>query len=478
MSDDPYTIQPGRTREPPTTLFGRLRYLGPGIIVSGSIVGSGEILLTAGLGAVAGFTLLWFVLFSCWIKSLVQAELARYVVTTGDTYLRTLNRMPGRTAARVEPLRWSQPWRWWRPKVEVAWPIWFGLLGFVPGLVTSGGIIGGAGQALGLLLDGVPFVPEVDGKAATGIAAILVMLLLWTGRYGRIERILVVMVMSFTFTTIVCAALMQTTEFQVNADDIVAGFQFDFPLEFLFLAVGMYGATGVASGEIAGYTYWCVEKGYPSFIGGDREDPRWVTRAKGWIRVVQVDVLVTLVILTFATLSFYFLGAGVLHSQGLEPARGETVAILANMFTLTLGDWSTMLFIFGAFFILFSTVLSGLGAGSRSFPDLLVTFGFFPRQNLATRLKWTRGYIIGMPILSFLLYMFIERPIAMVIVGATFGAFMLPIQAIVTLYMQRKRMDPRVQPKKWVTWCIVGVFLAMATLCAFYIYGIYLDNFG
>ncbi|MXY55485.1 MAG: hypothetical protein F4Y41_03670 [Gammaproteobacteria bacterium] len=203
-----------------------------------------------------------------------------------------------------------------------------------------------------------------------------------------------------------------------------------------------------------------------------------MARAKGWVRVVQVDVLVTLVILTFATLSFYFLGAGVLHSQGLVPEREETVAILANMYSLTLGDWSTYLFIFGAFFILFSTVLSGLGAGSRSFPDLLVTFGFFPRKNLETRLKWTRGYIIGMPILSLLLYMSIERPIAMVIVGATFGAFMLPIQAVVTLYMQRKRMDPRVRPKNWVSWCIVGVFLAMATLCAFYIYGVYLDNFG
>ena len=473
MSDDPYTIQPGRTREPPTTVLGRLRYLGPGIIVSGSIVGSGEILLTAGLGAAAGFTLLWFVLFSCWIKSLVQAELARYVVTTGDTYLRMLNRMPGRTAPRS-----VRPGQWWRPRVEVSWPIWFGLLGFIPGLITSGGIIGGAGQALSLLLDAVPAIPEVGGKAATGIAAILVMLLLWTGRYGRIEKILVVMVMSFSFTTIVCAALMQTTEFQVTADDIVAGLQFEFPLEFLFLAVGMYGATGVASGEIAGYTYWCVEKGYPSFVGGDREDPGWVARAKGWVRVVQLDVLVTLVILTFATLSFYFLGAGVLHSQGLEPARGETVETLANMFTLTLGDWSTLLFIFGAFFILFSTVLSGLGAGSRSFPDLLVTFGFFPREKLEIRLRWTRGYIIGMPILSFLLYMLFERPIAMIIVGATFGAFMLPIQAVVTLYMQRKRMDPRVRPKNWVTWCIVGVFLAMATLCAFYIYGIYLDNFG
>lgn len=185
---------------------------------------------------------------------------------------------------------------------------------------------------------------------------------------------------------------------------------------------------------------------------------------------MQVDVWVTLLILTFATLAFYFLGAGVLHSQGLVPARDETVAILANMYTSTLGHWSYVLFMFGAFFILFSTVLSGLGAGSRSFPDLLVTFGFIPRQNLALRQKWIRGYVIAMPLISAGLYFGIERPIAMVIVGATFGAFMLPVQAFATLYLQRKRMDPRVRPKSWVAGCMIGVLLAMAVLCALYIY--------
>ena len=462
MSDDPYTIQPGRIKEPPTTLVGRLKSLGPGIVVSGSIVGSGEILLTAGLGAVAGFTLLWWVLFSCWIKSLIQAELARYVVTSGDTYLRTLNRMPGRIRL---PRRWDKGGTAREP---ISWPIWLGLIGFIPGLLTSGGIIGGAGQALGLLLE--PFVPNLGGGWATVLAAMIVMLLLGTGRYGRLEKILVVMVMSFTFATIVCAFLMQATEYQATLEDIVTGLQFDFPVEYIVLAIGMYGATGVASGEIAAYTYWCVEKGYPSFVGGDRDDPGWTLRAKGWIRVVQMDVWVTVVILTFATLAFYFLGAGVLHRLGLQPQGTETIRTLANMYTSTLGVWSYWLFIFAAFFILFSTVLSGLGAGSRSFPDLLVTFGFIPRANLALRRKWITGYIIAMPLISAAIYFSYQSPIPLVIFGATFGAFMLPMQAFVTLYMQRKRMDPRVRPRNWVTWCIGLVFTAMAALCAFYIY--------
>ncbi len=453
MSDDPYTIAPGGVRAPPSTLGGRLRSLGPGVVVSGSIVGSGEILLTAGLGAAAGFTLLWWVLFSCWIKSLVQAELARYVITTGDTYLRALNRLPGTLPG---------------PRGPISWPIWLGLIGIVPGVLTSGGIIGGAGQALALILE--PWLPGFGGPKATAVAAALVMLLLWTGAYGRLEKILLVMVVSFSLLTIVCAVLMQTTDYRATLEDVISGLTFDFPLEHLVLAIGMYGATGVASAEIAAYTYWCVEKGYPSFVGGDRSDPGWVARAKGWIRVVQIDVWVTLAILTFATLAFYFLGAGVLHRLGLTPEGPETVAVLANMYTSTLGNWAFALFILGAFFILFSTVLSGLGAGSRVFPDLLVTFGAIPRSKLALRRNWTRGYIVVMPVVSALIYTYFESPIYLVIFGATFGAFMLPVQAFATLYMQRKRMDPRVRPKPLTTWCLGGVLLAMAALCVAYLW--------
>ena len=62
----------GSTKEPPTGLFGRLRQVGPGIIVSGSIVGSGELIVTTTLGAKAGFALLWLILFSCFLAILPQ----------------------------------------------------------------------------------------------------------------------------------------------------------------------------------------------------------------------------------------------------------------------------------------------------------------------------------------------------------------------------------------------------------------------
>ena len=47
---------------PPKSLWGRLKYIGPSVIVTGSVVGSGSIVMTPLLGAAAGFTLLWWLL--------------------------------------------------------------------------------------------------------------------------------------------------------------------------------------------------------------------------------------------------------------------------------------------------------------------------------------------------------------------------------------------------------------------------------
>lgn len=443
---DPYTIAPGGVRKPPTTALGRLRHLGPSVIVSGSIVGSGEIILTSSLGAAVGFMLLWWVLLGCWSKSIVQAEFGRYVIATGDTYLRALGRLPGRIPG---------------PRGPVAWPIWLGLIGFIPGITGLGGIMGGAGQALTLL------VPQISDTVGALLVCVAVTALLARGAYRRLERVMLALVIGFTVTTLAGAIAMQFTEFGLEANDIIEGFRFDFPVEFVVLAMAAYGYTGVNTGEVAAYTYWCVEKGYPSYIGAGRDDPEWVARARGWIRVMQTDVWVTLLILTCATVPFYFLGAGVLNPLGERPEGQETIASLSNMFTQTLGPWAFWLFAVGAFSILFSSVVSGIGAGGRVVPDYLAVLGFLDRGRLADRYRWTRGYVTVVPVLGFLLYLGFQNPVALVSVGALASAALAPIQSGAALWLQRHHMDPRVAPGVGARTLLMVTFvfqLAMACL--------------
>ncbi len=118
-------------KNPPTTIRGILRQLGPGLIIAGSIVGSGELIATTAVGAEAGFVLLWLIIIGCLIKVFVQIEFGRFAITSGKTTLDGLNLVPG-------------------PKIRVNRLCWFWLIFTCVALIQLGGIIGGVGQAMAI----------------------------------------------------------------------------------------------------------------------------------------------------------------------------------------------------------------------------------------------------------------------------------------------------------------------------------------
>jgi Mn2+/Fe2+ NRAMP family transporter len=449
---DPYTVRHGEAHTAPGNFAGRIKYLGPSLIVTGAVIGSGELVLTTTLGAAAGWALLWWLLLSCWCKSLVQAELARYTIVSGDTYLRAINRLPGRI---------------WR----ISWPIWLGLLAYVPGTMGLGGIIGGAGQSLSFLasIAGI----EIDGILCTGLIAVTASLILSTGSYRWLERVSLPLVITFTLATLICSIAMQFTEFQTTTEDIIEGLTPDFTLfvALAALALSAYGYTGTTSGDISAYTYWCIEKGYPSYIGSDRSDPNWEQHARGWMKVLHTDVWLALVIVTCATIPYYVLGAGVLNEMGVVPeGNDETIGALSNIFTQTLGQWAVWVFSIGAFFILFSTVLSGVGAGGRIIPDYFIEMEFMDRSNVELRRKIIRWYLGALPLVAFTIYLFVPNFVVLIMIGGLTSALFLPIQSGATLWLQAKNMDPRIRPRAVTRYGLWAIFFFEALMAGFVIW--------
>ena len=86
----PISCRKDAVREPPASLLKALRHIGPGRILTGSIVGTGELIATTHVGAQAGFALLWLVILSCFIKIFAQIELGRYAISSGQTTLAAL----------------------------------------------------------------------------------------------------------------------------------------------------------------------------------------------------------------------------------------------------------------------------------------------------------------------------------------------------------------------------------------------------
>ena len=71
-------------------------------------------------------------------------------------------------------------------------------------------------------------------------------------------------------------------------------------------------------------------------------------RARGWIRVMHLDILCSMVIYTLATIAFTCSGR-VLHKSGVVPAQRDTIQVLSRGFyTQTLGELGPLVFYAGA----------------------------------------------------------------------------------------------------------------------------------
>ena len=219
-----------------------LRRIGPGLILTSTIVGSGELIATTVLGAENGYTLLWLILVSCVIKIVVQNELGRYAIATGETTLEAFNRLPG-------------------PRWRVSWVVWLWFLVVLLGLFSIGGMLGGISEVLNTLLPGISF------NSWLLILNLFTIGLLVVGRYSLIERVAVAMVVTFTVLTVGCAYLLSKDPQYFSWASVLDGLSFHPPRGGMSTAVTVFGATGVGAIELIAYPYWCIEKGYARFTG-------------------------------------------------------------------------------------------------------------------------------------------------------------------------------------------------------------------
>lgn len=418
MTDPSHSKQ---TQTAPRGFWPILRKLGPGLIISGSIVGSGELIATTTLGAEVGFVALWLIILSCGIKVVFQEELGRYVVSSGETALQGMNRVPG-------------------PRWRVSWVVWCWWIMTIGVIIQGSGIVGGVGQTLHL------FLPQVSGTFWAMVAAVSVMVLLFRGHYGRVEKICVGMVVSFTFVTIACAVLLEWTPFAPTTEDFLSGLRLDLPAGGIAVAFAAFGLTGVGAAELIMYPYWCLEKGYARFVGPRVEGAAWEGRARGWIRVMQADVLMAMVVYTAATVAFYILGAAILGGMGAVPAGYEMVSTLSNMYTVTLGPGAFYLFLIGAFFVLYSTLFANVASNSRVITDFLHLLGVARIDSESRLLFWRRVVIVGIPTLYVVLYGWVAQPVVMVIIGGIVQACMLPVIGFSTIYLRYRHIDRSIRP--------------------------------
>jgi Mn2+/Fe2+ NRAMP family transporter len=491
-------------RDPPTHWWRILTNIGPGLIIAGSIVGSGELIATTKTGAEAGFTLLWLILLGCVVKVFTQVEMGRYTLISGKTSLQGFNELPGPRLGR-----------------HGNWLVWAWAVMWLASIGQQGGIVGSVGQAVALTMpataQGVsenrvadaeqlltferyaarseavssdddtstdePNVPtserlkELDQREAEVVAlriahelehgkseppdiklwatiiTIATSILLFVGRYGLIQTFSTVLVGSFTLLTLINLFLLQgEVDYRVTTEEFFSGLKGALPSSAngstaLATALATFGIIGVGAGELVAYPYWCLEKGYAKFTGKDDGTPQWRERAAGWMRVMQVDAWGSMLVYTFATVAFYLLGAAVLHRVGLNPEKSDLVRTLAVMYVPVFSNWAAGLFLFGAIAVLYSTFFVACAGHARVFSDALRVIGWID-DSQTTRDKWVRGLGAFFPIMSLFFYLAFPSPAKLVLISGVTQGVVLPMIAGAAIWFRYKRSVDGLRPGK------------------------------
>lgn len=430
--NDPYVLDPEKIQQPPTTLTGRLKYLGPGMVTSAAVVGSGELITATTLGAQVGFMLLWLVLVSTFVKVAVQIELARWSISTGKAAMTGYDQVPPKIAGR-------------------GWISYVGLLMFLQILIGQGGVLGAAALAMSMIL-------PVGGAPLSAFSLafwVVVMVLLAiaihaANKYDIVEKVSTTLVLLVTLLVVAMVFGVQFTPFSYSASALAAGMRFEIAAGAMGVALAMFGMTGVGAGEITAYTYWCVEKGYAAWTGPNDGSNAWAQRAKGWIKVMQVDAWVSWFIYTISTAAFYILGAAVLNPQGLTPKGSDVLATISRIFTDTLGSWAGAVFLIGAGIALFKTILANAPGFARQVSNTLAVFRIIDWSQPQQRDRWMRSLVIGLPIAWGAFAIVISSPLAMVLIAGVGNALFLMAVVIATLYLNKSETDPRIKGR--LTW--------------------------
>lgn len=511
--------------QPPQTVLGILRRLGPGLIIAGSIVGSGELIGTTKTGAEAGFWLLWLIIVGCVIKVFVQVELGRDAVVRGKTTMDALAEVPGPAIPR-----------------RGNWLVWYYFIMFAASIGQLGGIVGGVGQALAISLpltqqgrryneyveletklavaraeqrlarqqaekaqsadggSGEPSSvqdrrvadleqelasrgprprPGLDDRLWAALVSLVTAALLLVGHYTLIQNVTTAMVALFTFVTVAnVVAIQWIRTWAISPQDVLDGLSFRLPPQHasgsqtaLATALKTFGIIGVGATELVAYPYWCLEKGYARFTGPRDDSPQWAERARGWMNVMRYDAWYSMVVYTIATVAFYLLGAAILGRSGLNPTGNELIRTLSVMYEPVFGRWAEVMFLLGAFAVLYSTFFVANAGHARVVTDGLRVIGLVADDEAVQR-WWKRGLSGGLPLACLAVYVLVpSTPDQLVLLSGMMQALMLPMLSAAAIYFRYFRCDPRIRPGRLWDVCLWLSSLGMLLAGTYLAYG-------
>jgi hypothetical protein len=445
--------------------------VGPGVIVLGLSIGSGEFLLGPAVFVRYGLTLLWVTVAAVFLQTIFNTELMRYTVATGEPAFTGFMRT--RPSSTFWAVVYSALY-----VLQAGWPAW---------AATA------AGAIFFLIFRRLATPADAGAVYVIGVATYAVCIgLLVVGR--RIERtlewlnwaLLVPILVSFLTLSIVYvpaavwgAALSGLVGFD-PARGSFAWLPANVDPVLLASLVAYAGAGGLANVTLSN---WARDRGYgmgerigyiPSAVGGHRvplahtgfiftPDAANLRRWRGWWRVVRADQwgvfftggLLGMVLPAMLYVAFLERGSDI---RGLAIAAELAFAVGARAGALLAG----VIAFLGAW-MLFKTQLDQMEALIRGLTDMLWTASAGVRA-------WARGdvrrvyyTVLAAVVVWGLVALRLVQPIALLLIGANVAGVAFVITSLHLLYVNTTLLPGPLRPPAWRRALLVVMALFYAT---------------
>ena len=459
-------IPPLKQADMPERTSGFWKMTGPGAVMIGMAIGSGELILWPWITAKFGTEMMWAAALGVFMQLWINIEIGRWAVATGESPLTGFARL-------------SKLW------------VYFFLL-----LIFVGAFLPGWGRATGtaikiLILGEDGWGPDWFWTAV--VFAIALGIVFGPKRiYQSVERSIIFMVLVIVIGLLIVAFSIGTLDDVGNMLGGILNFGHisldeEFTFHRFFGAFVFAGAGGLGN---LFYAYYLRDKNIgmgariPMLMNPLREAQTGaseigfkfpateenIQRFRAWFRfVVQDSTIFFWIANTFTMFLFMFGALVVLYPAGIVPQEGQLVWDLAKILEGTMGVQGRYLFLVIGIAALFSSVLAGLDGGVRIWVDLLHTNFKAAHRFAANKIYFWLA--VGLSALGVLATWFFEyfdvSALDFFFISAMLSGFAMAAYVPAVLYMNLKHLPAAIRPKPVN---ILMVSIGAATYISFAVY--------
>ena len=377
----------GGAERAPSTLGGRLKLVGPGLVMAATGVGAGDLVSSLVAGTRFGTVLIWAIVLGAIIKFSLVEGMGRWSMATGRTIF--------------------EGWR----DLGLWATIYFVVYLFLVTFVFGAAVTSASALAVDALFPGV--LPIWAWAVLHGIFGFLVV---GIGRYGLFERVIEIFV-GLMFVTVVGLAILLTP----NLGELAIGLVPRIPEGSLLYALGIIGGVS-GTFTLAAYPYWVRERGW---------------RRSTWIPMMRTDLIVGYLVTAVFMISMLIIGTEFLFGTGTTISGTEGLVALSDPLSERFGTVAGWFFLIGFWSATTSSILGAWNGSAYLFADFVRTLNVTPGDNdtyLSEKGPWFRGFLVWITFPPMVL-LFFGQPVGLVIIYAALGALFLPFLSITLLWL-------------------------------------------